>query len=78
VVGVIANLSAWFALHVLFASIREVEWGPVALLIPDPLTLRPLAMTLAVLAAVVTFRLKWGMVRTLALCAVLGALSSLA
>jgi chromate transporter len=34
-VGVIANLSLWFALHVLFASVPEVTLGPLHLTWPD-------------------------------------------
>jgi chromate transporter len=41
VVGVIANLSLWFALHVLFASVPETGIGPLQLSLPDPGTLRP-------------------------------------
>jgi hypothetical protein len=36
VVGVIANLSLWFALHVLFASVPEIGIGPLQLSCPIP------------------------------------------
>ena len=36
IVGVIANLSAWFALHVFFAKVELVEKGMFQILIPDP------------------------------------------
>jgi chromate transporter len=34
VVGVIANLAVWFALHVLFGDFREAQFGPLTL--PQP------------------------------------------
>ncbi|MCX7289328.1 MAG: chromate efflux transporter, partial [Rhodobacterales bacterium] len=40
VVGVIANLSLWFALHVLFAAVPEVTLGPLHLFWPDLGSLR--------------------------------------
>ncbi|MFN3576999.1 MAG: ClpXP protease specificity-enhancing factor SspB [Tabrizicola sp.] len=42
VVGVIANLSLWFALHVLFAHVPETTLGPLHLTWPDPTSLRRL------------------------------------
>ena len=36
IVGVIANLSVWFALHVFFAKVELVEKGMFQILIPDP------------------------------------------
>ena len=40
VVGVIANLSVWFAAHVFFANVGQAEFGPLRLMLPDPATLR--------------------------------------
>lgn len=71
VVGVIANLSLWFALHVLFTSVPEIILGPLHLSLPDPATLRLLPLLIAAFAA-------WGLlVRHLPLLVVL-ALSALA
>ncbi|WP_333816020.1 chromate efflux transporter [Tabrizicola sp.] len=71
VVGVIANLSLWFALHVLFASVPEIAIGPLRLALPDPGSLRPLPLMIAAFAA-------WGLlVRCLPLLVVL-MLSALA
>ena len=39
VVGVILNLSVWFALHVLFGSVTERHWGPLRWFAFDPLAL---------------------------------------
>jgi len=71
VVGVIANLSLWFALHVLFASVPEFSLGPLHLSLPEPGSLRLVPLLIAVFAA-------WGLlVRHMPLLVVL-ALSALA
>ncbi|MDO9707013.1 chromate efflux transporter [Paracraurococcus lichenis] len=72
VVGVIANLAVWFGLRVLFAEMRPVPLGPATLDLPVPASLDALAALLAVLAAVCLFRMKLGVVRTLAVAAVAG------
>ena len=71
VVGVIAALSLWFALHVLFATVEERWWGPARLWVPEPSTLQPLALGLLALALVALPRL--GVAATLGLCAGLAA-----
>jgi chromate transporter len=50
VVGVILNLSLWFALHVLFAEVGEWRLGPLQPAVPDPSTLDPRALALTALA----------------------------
>lgn len=77
VVGVIANLSLWFALHVLFAQVSSVAVGPFALALPAVETLRLLPATLAVLAAVLILGRHWPLAWVLALCAALSALPAL-
>ena len=72
VVGVIANLSAWFALNVLFAEGARTEAGPVSVYLPDPASLDLKALALAVLAAVALFVLRLGAFRTLAAAAIAG------
>jgi chromate transporter len=66
VVGVIANLSLWFALHVLFATLPERTLGPLRLILPDLTSLRLLPALIAVFAA---YTLLW---RHWSLAAVLG------
>ena len=78
VVGVIANLGVYFAVHTLFAESAPVTWGVLHLVVPEPATLRPLAVAIAVVAAVLLFRLKWSVLRTLGACAVLGLVAGLA
>lgn len=72
VVGVIANLSLWFALHVLFARLTPTTWGSVTVLVPDPTSLDWRAAIVAIVAAALIFRLKQGMVPVLGICALLG------
>ncbi len=71
VVGVILNLSVWFAAHVFFARVPEVTLGPLRLIAPDPLSLEPLALALAVLAGWLILRRHWGLPTVLALSAAL-------
>ena len=77
VVGVIANLAVYFALHTLFASTFPVSWGPVHVEVPDLASLQPLALGTAVVAAYLLFRAKWSVLRTLGVCAALGLLAGL-
>ncbi|MDP9399227.1 MAG: chromate efflux transporter, partial [Actinomycetota bacterium] len=77
VVGVIANLAVYFALHTLFAHTTTLAWGPGRLELPDLASLRPAALAIAVAAAVLLFRLKWSVLRTLAVCAALGLATAL-
>lgn len=72
VVGVILNLSIWFAIHVLFREVGDVHLGPLHLLVPSRPD--PVAFGLAALALVSLFRWKLGMVRTLGLSLLLGLL----
>ena len=77
VVGVIANLSLWFALHVLFASVPEVTLGPLHLIWPDPATLRLVPALIAVLAALALLWRHWPLLLVLALSAALSVLATL-
>ncbi|MEL7300031.1 MAG: chromate efflux transporter [Pseudomonadota bacterium] len=73
VVGVILNLSLWFALHVLFGRVMRDTIGPVTLWRPDLATIEWLAVGLFLLCSLLAFRLHWGVVRILLVAAVLGA-----
>jgi len=77
VVGVILNLSVWFALHVLFTKVESLEYGPISLAIPAQNSLDPLALGLVALAAVVTVLTRRSMVLTLLLMAMAGVCSTL-
>lgn len=72
VVGVILNLSVWFALHVLFAEVDTVATGWLRLSVPAPATFQPVLAGLGVLAAILIFVLRRGIVATLAITALAG------
>ncbi|WP_353472371.1 chromate efflux transporter [Salipiger sp. H15] len=69
VLGVIANLTLWFALHVLFAETRIPAFGPLAPELPVPASLRPGALALTLLAAVLLGPLRRSVPLTLAVTA---------
>lgn len=75
VVGVIANLSIWFALHVFFAVVTTWQAGIVALPLPALSSLNMVAVGLATLAAWLLIWRKWNLLYVLALMAVTGALT---
>lgn len=78
IVGVIANLSVWFALQVLFAKVDSATFGLVRVSAPDWITLDWRAGILSVLAFTLLFGFKWSVFRMLAILAVAGlALGSL-
>jgi chromate transporter len=72
VVGVILNLTCWFALHVLFASVEERHDGPLRWYAPDPATLDPVVSALALVAAALAFGLRRGLVELIVIMAALG------
>ncbi len=72
VVGVIANLAIFFAVHTLFRDVDAFAWGPVRLQLPDLSTLKPVSLAIALVAAYLLFRLKWSVLRTLGACALIG------
>ncbi len=74
VVGVIANLAVWFAVHSLFAEVVQIEGFGLALELPVPGSLDPAALTLTVLALLAVFRFRLGTGWTLAGAALLGML----
>ncbi|MBV2360913.1 chromate efflux transporter [Thalassococcus sp. CAU 1522] len=76
VVGVILNLSLWFAMHVLFAQVGTVSMGPVTIPMPDPSSLDVRAAVLVGLAGILMGILHRGVVATLAISAVCGAVMS--
>ncbi|AJE47216.1 chromate efflux transporter [Celeribacter indicus] len=72
VVGVIAALAWWFALHLLFAETGPLALGPVHMTLPHPESLRPEALLLLAVAAVSLFALRLGLGATLGLAALAG------
>ena len=72
VVGVIANLALWFALHVIFAEIREERLGLLQLLVPQPESINVASAVLSLAALVAMLVFKAHMLVVLAASAVAG------
>jgi chromate transporter len=72
VVGVIANLAVYFAVHTLFADTELVRTGPLRLELPDPTSLQPVPLAIALVAGVLLFKLQWPVLRVLGVCAAAG------
>lgn len=69
VVGVIANLALWFALHVFFGEVTREAIGPLTLWLPDPGTLDWRAAVLAALSAALLLGAKWSVPAVLGMAA---------
>lgn len=74
VVGVVANLSIWFAAHVLFTDVAERHVGPLRLLVPDLGSLDPVALGLSAMAIAAVIGTKLGPFRVLGASAAIGLL----
>lgn len=72
VVGVILNLSVWFAAHTLFARVEPGRVGPIRFLSVDWSTWQPEALWIFALAALLMLVLRRGMAVTLAASAAAG------
>ena len=59
VVGVIANLAIWFALHVFFGTVTLNRVGPLTLWTPDPSTLDRRVIALAVISGALLLWRHW-------------------
>lgn len=77
VVGVIANLAAWFALHAIFQRQYDLAIGPITVDLPELASLDPWALGLVLLAVLAIFRLRLGIVPVLLGSAFAGYLVSL-
>jgi chromate transporter len=73
VVGVIASLGVYFALHTLFSATSRIAYGPVNLEIPVWASWNPVAVALTGVALALLLWRKWSVLRTLGVCALLGA-----
>ncbi len=72
VVGVVLNLAVWFSLHTLFGQVGETHAYGLRLYVPDPTTLDLAATAIAIAAFFAMFKLRWSMLRTLAVSAAIG------
>ena len=72
VVGVILNLTVWFALHVLFAEVREMHAGPLRWYAFDLWAIDWKVACLALVAGTIAFILHRGLLELVAIMAALG------
>lgn len=66
VVGVIINLAIWFGIHTIFREVHALAWGPFNLDVPVWGSVNIWALLLTAAAIFAMFRLKLGMLPTLA------------
>ncbi|WP_404352829.1 chromate efflux transporter [Phycicoccus jejuensis] len=78
VVGVIAHLGVYLAVHTLADRTVVAALGPVSVELPDPRALDPVAFGHLALAAVLLLWRGWSVLRTLAACAGVGLVVALA
>jgi chromate transporter len=74
VVGVILNLSLWFALHTIFGKVHERQFGLIHLQVPEWSTIDAGAAALSGAALVAMLRYRVPIGWTLGSCAILGGL----
>jgi chromate transporter len=77
VVGVILNLSLWFATHTLFSETRVVTTWGLDMVVPSWPSLDPVSAAIALLSALMIWRGR-GMLEVLALAALIGTAWTLA
>ncbi len=73
VVGVILNLSVWFAVHTIFRSVRLESMGPMRIDMPDWRSVDFAALALSLAALIAMLRFKVGMGWTLLASSLTGA-----
>jgi len=78
VVGIILNLSVWFALHVLFRKVTEMHAGPLRWYAFDPLALDIRAAVLAAIAGTLAFGLHRSLIEVVLAMAALGVIAQYA
>ncbi len=78
VVGVILNLTVWFALHVLFGKVDERHFGIIRWFAFDPMNLDLVTAGLAAIAGVLAFVLHRSLVEVVAIMALLGVAAKFA
>lgn len=77
VVGVILNLSIWFALHVLFSNVSKQTFGLLTLWMPDLASVEWLAVALFLMSCYFAFRLRLDMFKVMAGTAIIGAIGKI-
>jgi len=76
VVGVILNLSIWFALHVTFASVTSESMGPIVLWVPDFSSANWPLILLSCVCGLLLFKWQWSIIKVLTFSSVTGWLMS--
>ena len=77
VVGVIANLSLWFAAHVVFAQVGPITAGPLHMIWPDLTSINLVALAIALGAAWLLLWRHWNLIVVLGLAALAGTIPAL-
>lgn len=77
VVGVVLHLAVWFCVHTLFAQTHEFSGWGLGVTLPVLRSIDPAAAAIALIAGILLFRLKVGMLPTLFICATLGVIHRL-
>jgi chromate transporter len=78
VVGVILNLTVWFALHVLFGTVTEQHTGILRWYAFNPLAIDLKTLALALIAGVLAFRFHRSLIEVVGVMAALGIVVRLA
>ena len=73
VVGVILNLSVWFALHLMFSNVTTQQFGVITLWQPELDSIDWRIVFLTILCGLLTFKLHWSIVRVLIVSSITGA-----
>ncbi|MEL6640248.1 MAG: chromate efflux transporter [Pseudomonadota bacterium] len=73
VVGVIANLSVWFAMHVFFEVVQNYQAGPIKVSLPQLESIDPLPIGLAVVAGLLLLWRRLNLLNVLAISVALSA-----
>jgi chromate transporter len=77
VVGVILNLSVWFALHVFFGEVTLQQTGVFTLWLPTIISINPIVVALAILSGYLLLVRHMNLLWVLAISGLLGFASSL-
>lgn len=77
VVGVVANMALWFGLRVGFSEMHVPAWAPSGLELPVVLSVDPAAVAIFLIAALLLFSGRIGVVGLLAICSGLGLVARL-
>jgi chromate transporter len=77
VVGVIANLSLWFAMHTLFETTVSIQWYGFSYEVPDWASVQWPLLAITIIALIASFKFKLSALKLMAICTALGLLAQL-